>query len=156
MHQNRPGGLYETMLKKVAPYTARGVIWYQGESDEFHPAEYGFVFGNMIKGWRALWNEELPFLFSQLAPFEAWLSGTGVAYPELRYQQDQVTKNVPQTYMASIGDAGMQYDIHPKHKRPVGERMAELALGHVYKQPELCKVPGLFDAPEFAGAKREG
>ena len=31
--QNRPGGLYQTMLQKVAPFTARGVIWYQGESD---------------------------------------------------------------------------------------------------------------------------
>lgn len=155
MHQNRPGGLYETMLKKVAPYTARGVIWYQGESDEFHAEAYCEVFGGMIRCWRQLWKDELPFIFSQLAPFEEWLACLGTAYPELRHQQDLVSKTVPQTWMASIGDAGMQYDIHPKHKKPVGERMAELALGHVYEQPELCKVPGLCDAPEFAGAKRE-
>ena len=45
-------------------------------------------------------------------------------------------------------------DIHPKHKRPVGERLAELALGHVYERPELCRVPGLCDAPEFERAER--
>ncbi len=152
--QNRPGGLYQTMLQKVAPFTARGVIWYQGESDETHAEAYATVFGRMIADWRALWQEELPFLFVQLAPFGQWLGGTGVEYPELRKQQERVSQEVAHTWMASIGDAGMLDDIHPKHKRPVGERLAELALGHVYERPELCRVPGLCDAPEFERAER--
>lgn len=152
--QNRPGGLYQTMLQKVAPFTARGVIWYQGESDETHAEAYATVFGRMIADWRALWQEELPFLFVQLAPFGQWLGGTGEKYPELRKQQERVSREVAHTWMASIGDAGMLDDIHPKHKRPVGERLAELALGHVYERPELCRVPGLCDAPEFERAER--
>lgn len=154
MHQNRPGGLYETMLKKVAPYTARGVIWYQGESDENHADIYAEVFGSMIQCWRALWKDELPFLFAQLAPFEEWLACLATNYPTVRQQQELVAENVAKTWMASIGDAGMQYDIHPKHKKPVGERMAELALGHVYEKPELCRVPGLCDAPEVESVMR--
>ncbi len=152
--QNRPGGLYQTMLQKVAPFTARGVIWYQGESDENHAEAYAAVFGRMIEGWRALWQEELPFLFVQLAPFGRWLGGTGEKYPELRRQQERVSREVAHTWMASIGDAGMLEDIHPKHKRPVGERLAELALGHIYERPELCRVPGLCDAPELERAER--
>lgn len=154
MHPYRPGGLYETMLKKVAPYTAKGVIWYQGESDDAHGELYAEVFGSMIQCWRKLWQDELPFLFVQLAPYGEWLGMPGTGYPVLREQQELLAKTMPQTWMASITDAGMQYDIHPKHKKPVGLRLAELALGHVYEKPELCQVPGLCDAPEFAGAER--
>ena len=32
--------------------------------------------------------------------------------------------------------------------------MAELALGHVYEKPELCRVPGLCDAPEVESVMR--
>ena len=52
--------------------------------------------------------------------------------------------------MASIGDCGMKWDIHPKNKLPVGERLALLAQGHVYGEDLLC------DAPEFEKVEKEG
>ena len=36
----RPGRLYHQMLEKIIPFSARGVLWYQGETDESHPAIY--------------------------------------------------------------------------------------------------------------------
>ena len=149
-YERRPGGLYETMLKKVHPYAIKGVIWYQGESDDKHPEEYKTVFSRMIRCWRDLWQEELPFLFVQLAPFGQWLACGSENYPTVRESQQWVSKEVPNTWMASIGDAGMQWDIHPKDKLPVGHRLALLARGHVYGQPILC------DAPELEWAKKEG
>ena len=149
-YERRPGGLYETMLKKVHPYAVKGVIWYQGETDEKHPEEYKTVFSRMIRCWRDLWQEELPFLFVQLAPFGQWLACGSENYPTVRESQQWVSKEVPNTWMASIGDAGMQWDIHPKDKLPVGHRLALLARGHVYGQPILC------DAPELEWAKKEG
>ena len=41
------------MLKTVAPYSLRGVIWYQGESDDRHPEVYATVFSQMIRCWRS-------------------------------------------------------------------------------------------------------
>ncbi len=146
-YERRPGGLYETMLKKLAPYGLRGFIWYQGESDDAHPNNYESVLTKLIGNWRSLWaDESLPFLFVQLAPFREWLATNGFAYPILREAQDRVSKTLKNTYMASIGDVGMEWDIHPKNKKPVGERLGLLALKNIYgvsvecDAPEICKA----------------
>ena len=148
--EQNPGTLYHHMVKTIAPYSLRGVIWYQGESDDRHPEVYATVFSQMIRCWRDLWHEELPFLFVQLAPFERWLHVSGKEFPLLRRQQEQVAKTVPGVWMTTSGDAGMQWDIHPKEKKPIGIRLALLALGHVYGKKLLC------DAPQFLRAERTG
>lgn len=53
-------------------------------------------------------------------------------------------------YLCSIADTGEQFDIHPKDKKTVGERLSLLALGHVYGWKILC------DAPRVSEARREG
>lgn len=148
LHPFRPAGLYEVMLKRVAPYTTRGVIWYQGESDTTHPDIYADVFGSMIRCWRNLWREDIPFLFVQLAPFGEWLVSTGEPFPELRRQQQIVADTVPGTWMASSSDAGLQWDIHPKLKKSIGTRLAMLARRHLYGESIQS------DAPRFLSAQR--
>lgn len=147
--ENRPAGLYHTMVEKIAPYSARGVIWYQGESDDNHADLYARLFSTLIRCWRDTWEDEIPFLFVQLAPYERWLGLTAKNFPVLREQQALVSKTVPGAYMVSIMDAGSRFDIHPKNKRPVGERLALLARGKVYGEDILCQ------APEAAHAKLE-
>ncbi len=139
--ENRPGGLYETMLPRVAGFSCSGVIWYQGEADEHHPEIYSKLFSAMISVWRRQWREELPFLFTQLAPFEAWMGSKGTQYPLLRQQQQLVEDTLPGAYMASIMDVGSRYDIHPKEKQPVGQRLALLALDKVYGISNDCAAP---------------
>ena len=150
LHPWRPCGLYHQMLEKIAPYTAKGVIWYQGESDCGHPDIYDVVLSSMIRAWRRLWGEALPFLMVQLAPFEAWLGESGASFPTLRACQQRVAEQMSQVWLCSSGDAGMRWDIHPKRKRPIGERLALLARGHVYGEDILC------DAPMLKSARREG
>lgn len=145
--ENRPGGLYHQMVQKIAGYAARGVIWYQGESDDPKAHLYARAFAAVIHCWRAAWEDDLPFLYVQLAPYERWLGFFAINFPLLREQQDLVSKTVPGAYMASIMDAGSRMDIHPKNKRPVGERLALLARGKVYGEELLC------EAPEVAGVK---
>ena len=132
----RPAGLYATMLKKIIGYGVKGVIWYQGESDEGHAAIYSKLFSKMIERWRSYWNDELPFIFVQLAPYEP-----GVNYPELRRQQEMVEKTVKDAYMISITDIGMKQDIHPKNKHDVGYRLAQKALGKIYGMDVICDAP---------------
>ena len=69
-NENRPAGLYETMLQKVIPYTIAGALWYQGESDSGDRAKtYDLLLSSLIKAWRKDWDDEFPFILVQLAPF---------------------------------------------------------------------------------------
>lgn len=142
-YQNTPGVLYHKMLSQITGFSCRGFIWYQGESDDQKAEIYDRLFSAMIRCWRDSWNEELPFLFVQLAPFGKWLGNTGDKYPIVRQKQDLVSRTVKKTWMASIMDVGDKKDIHPKQKRPVGERLALLARGKVYGEDILCEAPQL-------------
>lgn len=141
----RPGGLYSTMLKKIIGYGVKGVIWYQGESDDHYPHLYSKLFSKMIERWRAYWNDDFPFLFVQLAPYEP-----GKNFVELRRQQELVEENVKDAYMVSIGDIGMKTDIHPKNKHDIGYRLALKALGKVYGEDVVCDAP-FADTAELQG-----
>ena len=140
-HPNTPGILYENMVKKIIPYPVRGVLWYQGESDETHADIYKEVLSDMIDCWRESWGCQLPFFCVQLAPFEVWLDNTGEKYPVLRQQQQMLADEKDEVYLISSSDAGLQYDIHPKKKQPIGERLALSIRGHLYGEKVLCEAP---------------
>lgn len=143
-YERRPGGLYESMLLPIAPYGIRGVIWYQGETDgDTHPELYETLFPSLIRCWRSLWNEELPFLFTQIAPLDQWMMCFGKPYAIIRKAQQHTADNVPNTGMAVTSDVGMEHDIHPKKKQPVGHRLALLALEKAYGGKVLCEAPTL-------------
>ena len=140
-HEWRPCGIYHTMAERVIPYAARGVIWYQGESDEDHPDIYADMMEGLIGLWRNKWGIDLPFIMTQLAPLGTTIGKGGEEYPKLREQQRIVAGRVENVYLCSIGDVGNSYDIHPKEKQPVGHRMALIARGHVYGEDLLCDAP---------------
>lgn len=150
--QEIPGSLYEHMLKTIAPYTIRGFLWYQGESDDVPGKNilYRDMLTGLIADWRELWDEAtLPFLVVQLPGFDKWLMDTeNNHYPIIRECQEQVADTVQDVYLCSISDVGEEKDIHPKNKKTVGERLALLARGHVYKEEILC------DAPRAVSAER--
>ena len=150
-HHYRPAGLYHTMIRSIAPFTIKGFLWYQGESDSGHADIYDRTVTALIDCFRKTWQDEtLPFLFVQLAPFGKWLECTGEHYAVVRDRQEKVSKTVLGAAMISIMDLGMYEDIHPKHKMEVGRRLALLARGKVYGSPILC------ESPEIASASRDG
>lgn len=144
----RPCGLYETMLKTIVPYTLSGVIWYQGESDAAYADTYEWLMQRMIACWRALWKAELPFLIVQLASFEEMMEP--LDFVPIRAAQERLAKSCEKVWLACAMDVGMRFDIHPKHKRPVGERLALQALSKIYGKAILA------DSPTLEVAKREG
>lgn len=151
--QQIPGCLYEYMVKTIAPYSIKGFLWYQGESDDVPGRNilYRDMLTGLIADWRKLWEEELPFLIVQLPGFDKWMLDTGTNhFPIIRERQELTADTVEQVYLCSISDVGEEKDIHPKNKKVVGERLALLARGHIYGEDILC------DAPRAKSAVRMG
>jgi sialate O-acetylesterase len=130
----RQAKLYNGMIAPLLPYSIKGAIWYQGESNAGRAELYKTGFPLMIKNWRDDFAQgDFPFLFVQLAPFMAITkepSDTGWA--RLREAQFLTMKNAKNTAMAVITDVGEEKDIHPKKKEPVGARLALAARALAY------------------------
>lgn len=129
----RPYGVYSTMLLKVVPFGLKGFLYYQGEGDAHRSLVYDKLMKALIGTWRTLWNNPmLPFLFVQLPAFGCNGNESGDEWPLLREAQLMVTERVANTGMVVAIDCGDREDIHPINKKPVGERLALVALEHVY------------------------
>lgn len=143
----RPCGLYHTMLLHVAPFTVKGVLWYQGESDANYATQYREQLVQLIENWREVFqNKNLPFLIVQLAPFIHQFGDWGNNWPIIRNAQQWVVDHISNTALAVIDDSGMKWNIHPIHKRNVGTRLALQALNKIYRQNIPCEAPRLKDA----------
>jgi sialate O-acetylesterase len=149
-----PACLYNGMIAPVLPYTIRGAIWYQGESNAGAAKQYQKLFPAMITSWRQRWGVgEFPFLYVQLANFNArGVAPTGQPedsnWAALREAQT-MTLELPRTGMAVAIDIGEATDIHPKNKQEVGRRLGLVAQATVYYREVE------YSGPLFAGAQAE-
>ena len=133
--KSRPAGLYESMLGVIRPYTARGVIWYQGESNAGMP-HYGALNAHLVTLFRKDWQRpDWPFFIAQLSTPNAFGHPDDAEdYPLTREAQRKVATDTPNAGFVVTLDHGEKGNVHPKAKRPVGERFARLALARVYGQ----------------------
>jgi len=143
----KPVGLYNAMIAPLANMTFSGVIWYQGESNEFNSQSYFDQFSTLINQWRALFEQpQLPFLFVQLANFKMPDDMPAEsAWAEIRAAQTQVLNSVENTAMALAIDVGERHNIHPLDKKTVGERLSLGARYLVYGEKQLNYTSPLID-----------
>lgn len=148
----RPAGLYEQMMKHIAPYAVRGAVWYQGEDDDARgwQAFYDESMKSTINSWRGLWKRQLPFFQVELAPLDEGL-GKALQYPCIREKQRAVMDTLADVHNVCIMDAGDAHNIHVRNKKPVGERLALLARKYVYGEADL-----LADSPRAESACKNG
>ena len=138
-----PGYTYNAMIAPVTNYAIAGAIWYQGESNTGTAGTYHSLFSSMIKAWRQRWGKEFPFYYVQLAPFSY---GNNLIGAQLREAQAK-TLALPKTGMVVTTDlADDTADIHPRNKKDVGIRLANLALADTYKQPIHNAMSPLFES----------
>ncbi len=141
-----PSGLYNGMIAPLVPYAVKGVIWYQGESNQsYENSKYREHFEAVVNGWRLAWKQpRLDFYWCQLALYRAPAKqpvGDDDGWVNVCYQQFQALA-LPNTGMAVLNDIGQPEDIHPRNKFDAGRRLAFWALNRSYGRTDLvCSGP---------------
>lgn len=144
-----PTGLYNGMIAPLVPYTLKGAIWYQGESNVGRAEQYERLFPLMIKSWRDKWQLDFPFYFTQIAPYP-YSGNDNRESAELRFAQHK-TLALAHTGEAVTLDIGDLKSIHPSNKKDVGERLALWALAKDYSKKSVN-----FSGPVCTAAKLKG
>lgn len=136
----QPEIVYNGMIYPLLPFRFAGVLWYQGEANTESPGSYKLLMETMIQDWRKQFENDFPFYYVQIAPFAGY--GEVPNGTLIREQQTQML-SIPKTGMVVISDHVEDVnDIHPGFKKPVGERLANLALGdHYGKKDVIYKNP---------------
>ncbi|MDD3118251.1 MAG: sialate O-acetylesterase [Victivallales bacterium] len=143
--RNWPSGIRNGMIAPLIPYSLRGVIWYQGEANTGNPKLYRRQLPDLVRDWRQAWGEDFYFLVVQLPNYgRQWPAPQESSWAELRAAQAALSTILPRTgYVVTI-DLGEADNIHPAAKKPVGQRLARLALDLVYGKKLVAR------SPEFA------
>ena len=130
----RPMLVYNAMIHPLQPLSVRGVLWYQGESNAGEIQLYPALMARLVESWRAEFkNPEMPFYYVQMTPFN-WNKKDSAEhkYAFFREGQANVKSLVKNVDMVCTMDVGDPQDTHPTNKKPVGERLAGLALYNTY------------------------
>ncbi|WP_438479717.1 sialate O-acetylesterase [Oleiharenicola lentus] len=139
----QPGGLFNGMIHPLVGFPFRGVLWFQGEANEFRPAEYGKLFRAMITQWRNDFaRPELPFYFAQLANFATVGDASGETRAWLREAQGEALQ-LPHTGMVVTIDIGDDDDIHFKNKQEAGRRFSALVRANLDRETVATSGPRL-------------
>ena len=148
-----PGVLYNGMLHTVIPFTAKGFIWYQGCDNKDRFEQYRRLQPAFAKMLREQWgNENMPFYFTQIAPF-SYGNPQSRAAGYMMWAQAQTLAEIPHSGMAATHDSGDCDCIHPADKKTVGDRLGYLALVNDYGIKGIDPNPPVFKSVEFTGNK---
>jgi sialate O-acetylesterase len=133
-----PTVLFNAMINPLIPYTIKGALWYQGESNASRPEEYKKLFPAMVKDWRTRWEiGNFPFYYVQIAPYQYDWQDSDKAeedhlIAQMREAQLQCLDLIPNSGMAVLMDIGNETVIHPPMKKEVADRLLYNALNKTY------------------------
>ena len=136
--------MFESGIVPLDRYPIKGVIWYQGESNAHNYEAHEKLFRLLVGSWRENWNDpDLPFYYVQLSSIDR------PSWPWFRDSQRRLMDAIPHTGMAVSSDYGDSLDVHPKNKRPIGERLAHWALNRTYDKRQVVPSGPLFRSVDF-------
>lgn len=139
-HPYEPGYLYAAAIRQMEHFPIKGVVWYQGESNAHNIEVHETLFPLLVESWRKGFdNPQLPFYFVQLSSIKR------PSWTEFRNSQRKLAASIDDVEMVVSFDHGDPYDVHPRNKRPIGERLARIALARQYGRNNM----------EYSGPKPE-
>jgi len=140
--QRHPMGPFNTTIAPILKLPLRGVIWYQGESNDSSPDDYAVLFKAMIQDWRNKnGQQDLPFMFVQLPIFGSPAENDEAARWAIIREAQSAALSLPATGMAVGLDLGEWNDLHPLNKKEVGRRLFLAAERVVFKNKNAPASP---------------
>jgi sialate O-acetylesterase len=134
--------LYDAMIQPLAALKPRGVLWYQGESNTGHADRYQGQLAALEQSWRELFGEKTPFLIVQLPNFGSPNAAPAESdWASLREAQRRAVAADPASALVVTIDLGLDNDLHPPNKEPVGARAARAAAKLVYGDGQTPSGP---------------
>jgi sialate O-acetylesterase len=166
--RRQPNIVYNAMMKPLAPYAVRGLVWYQGERNArylsgvptvntdnwFHRVagmqEYGEVLSEWVLRYRREWqNDAMNFMVVMLPGYGKGTikqveidpqSPTAESWAWMRESQLKVLK-LPYTHVVNTIDLGDVSNLHPKDKLPIGQRLALQAAKYTLHKDVVAQGP---------------
>ncbi|MBR7017778.1 MAG: 9-O-acetylesterase [Prevotella sp.] len=134
----------------ILNYTVKGIIYYQGCSNVGDPGDqYSQRMKILADQWRQQFGlGEIPFYFVEIAPYH-YDNVDADNGARLREQQYKASLLIPNSGLVCTNDLAYPYEttqIHPAQKKPVGQRLAYLALNKTYGMHAVgCMSPSYKD-----------
>jgi len=134
----------------ILNYTVKGILYYQGCSNVGDPGnQYSERLQLIVKQWREQFGlGDIPFYFVEIAPY-FYDNADADNGARLREQQYRASTLIANSGLVCTNDLAYPYEttqIHPAQKRPVGRRLAQLALNQTYGMGEVwCKSASFKD-----------
>ena len=141
---------YNGMIAPLVPFSMRGAIWYQGESDARAPEPYENYLHALATSWRTKFGQNWPMLIVQLPAYDPTPREKTGSWARIREAQRLYVKNDRNSALIAQIDQGSAKELHPPEKKAVANRVADAALANVYK------FRGATVGPQFLSAKRRG
>lgn len=133
---NAQNGIYNAMIAPLAPFAIRGAIWYQGESNR-GAGDYFEKLRGLSAGWSKAFNvKDIPLYLVQIAPYDytrGKVKNCAVLCDNIWTAQYRGAEEIPGMGVIPIHDTNIPLrNIHPPSKKPVGDRLALMALKRVF------------------------
>jgi sialate O-acetylesterase len=129
------GVMHNRMVAPLGKIALAGAAWYQGESDVDIPG-YSDRLRELFAGWRRQFGAEAKMLVVQLPNFGPTTEQpTEAGWADLREQQRQAVAADGNAALITTLDVGLNDDLHPPEKRPIGLRLAAAAQGQPMPMP---------------------
>ncbi len=152
---NENNSIYKYFLAPFKHMSMRGILFYQGESNNTMWGTYAEELAACVAGWRKNFDSDFTFFNVQCTSHSALVSAFP-GLPALRASQYDAYNLIGDSYLISTLDVG--YRLRPSNepeedyahtfdKKTIGQRGAHMALAHIYKDPDFvyeyvaCPMP---------------
>lgn len=145
--------LYNGQVAPLIPFTFKGIIWYQGETNRGRAEEYVLLQRSYVKMMREDFQvPDAPFYCVQIAPYPYNNPRKTRSGYFCEAQQKSVEGMEHAGYVTTV-DIGEYGTIHPCRKQEVGQRLAWLALQKDYGMDSIEAVAPKYKSAEFRDGK---